>query len=89
VKPLKTAATIRAEAASDGGLLLHPITQMRFFYAASGRDASRRASPRIVWTIFTVLVLLLGWLIHSATRHPGSMSGWVPANARTEQKPAR
>ncbi|HXB62340.1 MAG TPA: hypothetical protein VNU94_05775 [Acidobacteriaceae bacterium] len=44
---------------------------------------------RIVWTIVAVLALLLGWLIHSAAHHAGSTSGWIPDNARTEQRPAR
>jgi len=62
---------------------------MRFFYGASQRDVTRRVPQLIVWTILAVLALLLGWLIHSAAHHAGSTSGWVPDNARTEQKPAR
>jgi hypothetical protein len=65
------------------------LTQMRYFYAASQRDPTRRASRLVVWTIFAVLAMLLGWFIQSATRHAGNPNGWVPGNARTEQKRAR
>jgi len=40
-----------------------------------------------VAAVVLVLALLLGGLIYSAARHGGAAGGWVPANARTEQKP--
>ena len=40
-----------------------------------------------VAAVVLVLALLLGGLIYSVARHGGAADGWVPANARTEQKP--
>lgn len=62
---------------------------MRYFHRALQRDATRITSPLLVWAIFAVLALLLGWFIHSAVQHAGSTSGWAPGNARTEQKSPR
>ena len=69
----------------------HPNELMRYFFRGGDRVGIPPAL-RLKWfgtvaAVVLALALFLGGLIYSAARHGGAADGWVPANARTEQKP--